>query len=131
MADRVIRPRRATVLQAMSYGPVGYLQAAIVGFILATAVFVAVDASLKEHNVVLELPILLVAASTGAGAGVAVGAVANFLIGRRIRDERELQKKIFGGRELPPPVPRPDVPGIELAPSKRNPSPQVRTDRAA
>jgi hypothetical protein len=109
--------------KAISYGPFGYAQAATVGFVGASILFVIGDAILpQQHDVLQELPLFLILAAIGAAALVLTAIVANFVIGRRIRDELELRNAIFAGGELPPPWPRPNVPGINLISARRDDS---------
>ena len=115
--------------RAISYGPFGYVQAAATGFVAASILFVIGDAILpQQHDVLQELPLLLMLAALGAAALVLIAAFANVLIGRRVRDELQLRNEIFGGGDLPPPRPRPDVPGIDLisAPTPKPSRPEWR-----
>ena len=102
------------VLKAVSYGPFGSIQSAVVGFILGTVAFRVRDAFVAEHNVVVELPLLLMLSLGGALALLTVAMAANYMIGRRVRDEVELQARILAGEAFMIPTPRADLPGIDL-----------------
>jgi hypothetical protein len=107
-------------LDACSFGPFGYFQAALVGFVLGTVVFLAVDAAVNPAPGQLnELPIFFTCACGSSVLLVCLAFAGNYLIGRRIRDEVELERAIFGAGTLPPPQPRPDVPGLDLRPDPR------------
>ena len=117
MDERIVRSRAAAFRKAMSYGPVGYVQAAIAGFIVACLLFLVFDAAVTQHNVIQELRLLLVISGTTAGAVLLSAIIANYIIGRRVLTESELHRKIFADGKLPPPTPCPDVPRIDLRPA--------------
>lgn len=100
----------ARFFKAVSYGPFGWIQAVVGGFVLGAAAFLVLDAFTREHN--LPLPLLLELALCGAAAFLAGAAAANYVIGRRILDNAELQAKILAGEVSP--APRADLPGIDL-----------------
>jgi hypothetical protein len=106
-------------LEACSYGPFGYLQAIVIGFISGSIAFLIGDAAFNSApGQKSELPILLAFAGGGALLLMGLAIFGNYLIGRRVRDEVELEREIFGGGTLPPACPRPDVPGIDLRPDR-------------
>jgi hypothetical protein len=114
------------------YGPLSYLQPIIVGFIAGSVIFLIGDLARTEANVVEELPLVLISAGAGAAGLLLFALAANFVIGKRVLDELELQEAVFGGGVLPPPRPRPDVPGIDImkaSPSLRRED--IGTDQAA
>ena len=112
--------RRASLrdgLDACSYGPFGYFHAALVGFVFGSVAFLAAGALLERNPGQLnELPILLICACGASALLVVLAFAGNYVIGRQIRDEVELQRAIFGAGTLPPAQPRPDVPGFDLRP---------------
>jgi hypothetical protein len=71
---------------------------------------------------------LAVIAGVGVGLALIWAAAFNYFEGRRIQWEREL----FSGPELPPPLPRPDVPGYDLGVRpKTHAEPRAHNHRAA
>ena len=116
----------------MSLGPFGYMQAAVIGFVGASILFVVGDAIVPEqHNVVAELPMLLVLAGVGALIALLLAMAANYVIGRRIRDALVVRDSYFGGGELPPPMAPPaNVPQIDLI-SNRGRATQSQPRRVA
>jgi hypothetical protein len=101
---------------ALSYGPFGYLALPVLGFVLGGGAFLLFDATATAHNAFDELPLLLKFVVAGAALGLTIAIIANWLIGTRVRAQLEFEREIFGGPDLPPMRPRPDVPGIMLQP---------------
>lgn len=116
----------------MSLGPFGYIQAAVIGFVSAGILFVLGDAIVPEqHNVMEELPLLLILAGAGALVALLLAMAANYVIGRRIRDAMEVRDTYFGEGELPPPIAvPPNVPQIDLITNRRR-SAQPQSRRVA
>lgn len=114
MAEVAGRSAIARTLKAVSCGPFGLIQSAIVGFIAGTVAFLIRYAIVAEHNPLEGLPLLITLALGTTAAAVAVATAANYVIGRRIRDDTELQAKILAGEVLVPPIRRADLPGIDL-----------------
>lgn len=104
----------ARFFRAVGYGPFGFIQPPVVGFILGTGAFLLRDAFVSEHNVIVELPLLLTLALGSALAFLTAAIAANYAIGRRIRDELELQAGIHAGQASLVPTPRAELPGIDL-----------------
>jgi hypothetical protein len=107
-------------LDASSYGPFGHLQALLVGFIVGSIAFLIGDAALNPTpGQRTELPIFLAFAGGASVLLLCLAIVGNYLIGRRIREEVELERTMFAAGTLPPPLPVPDEPGIDLRPDPR------------
>lgn len=84
-------------IDAISYGPFGYLQSAVVGFILGTVLFLLLFKSDSGDGGTAMLPVLLMCAG-GLSMLLLLGAVGgNYVIGRRIREARELSNALFAG----------------------------------
>jgi hypothetical protein len=129
MIQRRVRSKPAAVFDAISYGPVGFIQSAVIGFIVASLLFLIGDASVNQHNVVQELPLFLLIVAAGALAGLLVAVVLNYQIGRQIRDERELEKRVSAGS--PNPVAKPKPRALDISPANGRPGADFRADRAA
>jgi hypothetical protein len=111
-------PDRRSALQeariTLSFGPYGYLSTAVMGFVVGSLVFVAIAISSNMPNTPEQLRLYSVCAVAGILLSVGITLVINYLVGSEIREGFELQNMVFAGDELPPPFPRPDVPGIVL-----------------
>lgn len=90
------RSTMSSLSEAMSYGPWGYAQSLAVGLIVGTVIFMFAAAVTRANSVFAQKPAMVLFAVAGAALGIAYGATVNFLIGRRIRDELERQRAIFG-----------------------------------
>ena len=128
MADVGGRSAIARTLKAVSSGPFGLIQSAIVGFIAGTIAFVIGYAIVAEQNPVEGLPLLVTLAFGAAAGAIVVATAANYVIGRRIRDETELRAKILSGEVLVPPIRRADLPGIDLLARSGRPASDARVE---
>ena len=128
MADVGGRSAIARTLKAVSCGPFGLIQSAIVGFIAGTIAFVIGYAIVAEQNPVEALPLLVTLAFGAAAGAIVVATAANYVIGRRIRDETELRAKILAGEVLVPPIRRADLPGIDLLARSGRPASDARVE---
>lgn len=109
----------------MAYGPFDYPRSLVIGFMAGTVGFILVGTLNDGYQEIDQLPIFA-AWTIGATLLSAVAtAIANYVVGRQIKAEKDMQRELFSGPELPPPMPRPDVPGIMLQarePTRRHPA---------
>jgi hypothetical protein len=112
----------------MSYGPFRYAHALIIGFILGSILFLIGDATLPQHDVVQELPYLLLLAGSGAAAVLLLAMAANYVIGRRFL---ELRDRIAAENGLPNGMRREDTSGFDLSPANARHTAEFEADRAA
>jgi hypothetical protein len=125
----------SAIRSTMSYGTCSYGWSAVAGFIIGTVIFLAgvailpgADSTDPGYTYSVLLPMLAVIAGVGVGLALIWAAAFNYFEGRRIQWEREL----FSGPELPPPLPRPDVPGYDLGVRpKTHAEPRAHNHRAA
>lgn len=118
MLDTPKRSRIAAVVDAAAYGPFNCPKWAVLGCVVGTICFMITDAIVNAHPGQLdEVPTVLTCAAVGAILLPLIAFIANYVIGRPIRDELDIQRAVFAGGKLPPPRPRPDVPGIMLGKS--------------
>lgn len=116
VSPSVLSPR--FLVEAVSCGPVGYLKAAVIGFIVGSVVLLIVIACTPK-GVVVDAALSL-GAYTGGGAAVGLlGALfVNLLDGLRFREAQKLQRSIFASDGMSPRMPPPDARRIILAKSK-------------
>ncbi len=78
-------------VDAISYGPLSHGGTAAIGLVVGSLAFLVGDAILSSHPGALhELPVLLLCSGGGAAIFLATAVVANYIVGRQIRTEREL-----------------------------------------
>ena len=78
---------------AISSGPFSYGGAAAIGFVVGSISFLIGDAILSPHPGALqELPVFLFCSGGGAIFLAAAAIAANYIIGRKIRAQRELAR---------------------------------------
>jgi hypothetical protein len=111
----------AELRRALSYGPFGLVRPAGLGFLAGSLVFLVIRATMdtvdSPWSPADDLRLYAICAVGGLLLALVAGLIANFVIGKRIRDSVELQRGLFTNGELPPAFPRPDVPGYDLSPS--------------
>ena len=131
LAQHIAPSRSATFYRAMSYGPFSYGQTAAAGLTVATAVFLVCDAFVRHHDVTQELPLFLALAGAAVVVVLLVATIANYVLGRQVLDEVEYRRHFFAQGTLPPPMPRPEFPQIDLLPANGQSSGRFPRDRAA
>lgn len=131
MVQRRVHSKLAETFDAMAYGPVGFAQSALVGFISASVAFLIGDASVKQRDVVHELPVFLLIAAAGTLAGLLVAVAVNYAIGRRIRAERELQKRVHVVATDPSKLVSSHVSGFDKSPANSDRTANLSTGQAA
>jgi hypothetical protein len=103
------------VLAATAYGPFNCLKWAVCGSVAGTVGFLLFKAlSTPNPDQGGEMATVLVCAAAGAVLLSLIALIADYIIGRPLYSEDEIQREIFAGGSLPPPRRRPDVPGISL-----------------
>jgi hypothetical protein len=112
----------------MSYGPFDYPRSLVIGFIAGTMGFILAGTLGDGYKDVDQLPIFAGWTAAGTLLAAAATAIANYVVGKRIKAEKDFQREIFSGSDLPPPMPRPDVPGIMLQKPQPVKRPPVRSD---
>ena len=106
MTNRETKRGEIIPLNALRYGPFGYVASAVVGFVVGNGLFLAGDAIVNETpgaNPSLEAPLLLAFAGVTALIFLILAIFGNYLVGRAIRKELELQRQEFSGKVIPPP----------------------------
>ena len=105
----------AGVLGAAAYGPFCCLKWALLGAVAGTICFLLFNATPNDiSNQSDEIATVLICAAAGAVLLALIALIADYVIGRPMYHEHELRRAIFADGSLPPPRPRPDVPGISL-----------------
>lgn len=88
--------------RAIAYGPFGYLHSLIAGFLVGNVAFLIIVAPGSDGSGLDKLPTLLTFTAGGVILLLLLTLAANFMIGRRIRDELELHRAIAARQAASP-----------------------------
>ena len=104
----------------MAYGPLGLIRPVLLGFLVGNLAFLVVRTAIGQPGQLLErsdeLRLYFVCAAGATLIAAIAASIVNFVIGQRLRKAIEVQRLLFSGEQLPPAIPRPDVPGYDLMP---------------
>jgi hypothetical protein len=88
----------------IAYGPYGFLQSLVAGFIAGCVLFLIGDPIFSATPGIGDLPALLVCAGGAATITVAVAMAVNYQIGKAVLQQIELGRAAFAGAQPTPPA---------------------------